>query len=285
MIFQTLDNLFYVYNGAYWAEVGAGDNLGSHTATENMQINGNWISNDGGDEGIQIADNGNVGVGTVNHAFAFEVWPGTDTSMQVGLVHIGHPLINNWASFSHVDMATSSSNYALAQNQNGRTFLNAEGTQHIQFRVGNTEVARVSSEGIGIGGNGPNATYALRLGTSANAKSAIATAWDTYSDKRLKTNIKLIPNSLDKLSQINGYYYNWKKSTDKTVQVGVMAQEVREVLPEVVTEDGEGFLAVDYSKITALLIEATKELKEEKDKEIKALKEEVDLLRKMIEKK
>ena len=76
---------------------------------------------------------------------------------------------------------------------------------------------------------------------------------------RLKTNIVKLPNALDKVSQINGYYYNWNVGTDKRKQVGVIAQEVEKVLPEIVSEDNSGIKSVDYGKLTPLLIEAIKE--------------------------
>ena len=56
-------NRFEGYNGTAWIPL-QGDNLGDHIATENLQLDGNWLSNDGGNEGIRIDDAGNVGVGT-----------------------------------------------------------------------------------------------------------------------------------------------------------------------------------------------------------------------------
>jgi hypothetical protein len=57
---------------------------------------------------------------------------------------------------------------------------------------------------------------------------------------------------------LNGYYYNWKEGEDPSVQVGVIAQEVEMALPEIVSTDSAGYKSVDYSKITALLIEVNK---------------------------
>ena len=52
---------------------GGGDNLGNHIATQNIQLNGNWLSNDGGNEGVYVRTNGNVGVGTTNPGARLEV--------------------------------------------------------------------------------------------------------------------------------------------------------------------------------------------------------------------
>jgi len=92
------------------------------------------------------------------------------------------------------------------------------------------------------------------------------------SDKRLKENIKPLDNALDKVSKINGIEFDWKpltKEEKKTIHgneghdVGVIAQEIEEVLPEVVQTRDTGYKAVKYEKIVPLLIEAIKELKTE----------------------
>jgi len=97
------------------------------------------------------------------------------------------------------------------------------------------------------------------------------------SDKRLKENIINIPNALDKIKQINGVYFDWKDKTkelgfepSQKHDVGVIAQEIQAILPEVVTlapfdyelgksKSGEDYLTVKYEKIVPLLIEAIKE--------------------------
>ena len=84
------------------------------------------------------------------------------------------------------------------------------------------------------------------------------------SDERLKTNKSRIGEPLSKLSQISGYEFDWVPATgvhDHTGHdVGVIAQEVAKVLPEIVTTRDNGYMAVKYEKLTALLIEAVKEL-------------------------
>lgn len=85
----------------------------------------------------------------------------------------------------------------------------------------------------------------------------------TASDQRLKENLTLIPNSLDKIMSVNGYTYN--KIGSDTVESGVIAQEVERVLPEVVYDiqknDGV-YKGVNYDGLIPLLLEAIKELKE-----------------------
>ena len=86
----------------------------------------------------------------------------------------------------------------------------------------------------------------------------------------LKKNISSIENAVDKVSKINGVYYNWTseaqekhKHFGKEKEVGVIAQEVEEVLPEIVQTRDDGTKAVKYERLCALLIESVKELKKE----------------------
>ena len=67
MVFNTDTGSFWFYNGNNWQEVGA-DNLGNHTATLNLQLNGNYLSGDGDSEGIMVTSTGNVGVNISNPA-------------------------------------------------------------------------------------------------------------------------------------------------------------------------------------------------------------------------
>ena len=84
------------------------------------------------------------------------------------------------------------------------------------------------------------------------------------SDQRLKDNITPISNALDKVLSISGNTFDWnEKSGKEGSDVGVIAQEILEVIPEVVTTRDNGYLAVRYEKLVPLLIEAIKELKEE----------------------
>ena len=72
---------------------------------------------------------------------------------------------------------------------------------------------------------------------------------------------------LEKLEQINGVYYNWKVNEfpenkfSEERQIGVIAQELEAVYPELVITDANSFKTVDYPKLTAILVQANKELK------------------------
>jgi len=89
----------------------------------------------------------------------------------------------------------------------------------------------------------------------------------TVSDERLKDNIKTIDNACDKVCSLRGVEYTWNNGSRKGQrEIGVIAQEVEKVIPEIVREkklslvDDEVYKTVDYEKLVAVLIEANKEL-------------------------
>ena len=92
------------------------------------------------------------------------------------------------------------------------------------------------------------------------------------SDKHLKDNITPITNAIDKVKAIGGYEFDWndKQEVYEGHDVGVIAQEIEAVMPEVVTTRENGYKAVKYEKIVPLLIEAIKEQQKQID-ELKSL--------------
>ena len=83
----------------------------------------------------------------------------------------------------------------------------------------------------------------------------------TTSDERLKDNIQLISNPIQKITQLRGVEFDWKDGMPKagTHDYGVIAQDVIKVMPELVNQRPDGYFAVDYDKIVGLLIEVVKE--------------------------
>jgi len=82
------------------------------------------------------------------------------------------------------------------------------------------------------------------------------------SDKRLKDNIIPITKSLDKINKLSGYEFDWndKQTSFKGHDIGLLAQEVQEVYPELVGEQNTGYLGVRYEKLVPLLVQGIKEL-------------------------
>jgi len=90
----------------------------------------------------------------------------------------------------------------------------------------------------------------------------IADSFNCASDQRLKKNIVPIDGALEKLDHIRGVYHDWiAEDQPQDRQIGVIAQEVQAVYPELVREGGNGYLSVNYPKLTAVLLQSIKELK------------------------
>ena len=103
------------------------------------------------------------------------------------------------------------------------------------------------------------------VSTGVNITGALVATGDVtaFSDITLKENIEVIPNSLDKVSQLRGVTFTRKDLDDKSRKSGVIAQDVEKVLPEVVTTNEDGIKTVAYGNLVGLLIESIKELKAE----------------------
>jgi hypothetical protein len=112
----------------------------------------------------------------------------------------------------------------------------------------------------------------FRIFNYAIANLAALTSEDTYavvmadsfncaSDSRLKKNIVNLDGALDKIDLIRGVYHDWIDESQGGRQIGVIAQEIQAVYPELVMEGGNGFLSVNYPKLTAVLLQSVKELK------------------------
>lgn len=136
---------------------------------------------------------------------------------------------------------------------------------------------------IGVGSlrlknGGGNALLTVTTGSVLDlGNQATVTSLVMRSDKRLKTSIKRIEKPVEKLSQLNGYTYQFK---DKNVSTaGLLAQEVKEVLPTAVAEQDDGMLSLDYNAVIALLVETVNE----QSKRIEKLEEQVSELTKSKE--
>ena len=122
------------------------------------------------------------------------------------------------------------------------------------------DVSLVNTSGnVGIG-MAPSGSYKLEV-----AGKLKTNAINETSDQRYKKNIITIPDALNKLLALRGVNYLWridefpKNNFDTTKQMGVIAQEIEKIVPEVVRTDDNGYKSVEYSKLVGLLIEAVKD--------------------------
>jgi hypothetical protein len=149
----------------------------------------------------------------------------------------------------------------------------------------NTELMRITGDGnVGIGTASPS----TRLHVSGDI---FATGNVTaYSDLRIKTNLEVISNPIEKVSQLTGYTYEMIEDPDLSTKIttrftGVIAQDLEKVLPEAVHKHNDGKYSVAYGNMAGLFVEAIKELtsenKELKNK-VKTLEERLERLEALI---
>ncbi len=124
-----------------------------------------------------------------------------------------------------------------------------------------------------------------------NGEDVVAT-----SDERYKTNIVELEQVLDNLLKLRGVYFDWNDLAKETLavsekrQIGLLAQELGEVYPELVVTNREGYKMVNYSKLTPVLIQAIREQQQQiielqmKDQKISELEERIYQLEQLIKK-
>ena len=144
----------------------------------------------------------------------------------------------------------------------GEIHLKDGGADHsvIQLDSAGTVIdTLVSDKDFFVNGNdGGTSITALRIDMSDAGAATFNNNVTAFSDERLKDNIETLEDGLAKVEQLRGVTY----TRDNREQIGVIAQEVEKILPEIVltADDEMGTKSVDYSRITAVLIEAVKDL-------------------------
>ena len=149
-----------------------------------------------------------------------------------------------------------------------------------------TESGATVRTSIGLGTASDVEFDSLGVGTPAGGTTGLIRATNDVvafysSDITFKENINIIPNPMDMVSKINGVYFDWKKDFldsrggednyfNRKKDVGVIAQEIEQVLPEIVGTRPDGTKAIKYDRLTCLLIECVKNLQNQ----INSLKKE-----------
>lgn len=118
------------------------------------------------------------------------------------------------------------------------------------------EIRALSGKTLTLGQSGSYVSVATNLTVNGDVNST--------SDIKLKTNIKTLTSSLEKILQMRGVEYD-RIDLEGKHQIGVIAQEVEEIVPELVGRSSDGTKNVSYGNITALLIEAVKEQQKQID--------------------
>jgi hypothetical protein len=245
---------------------------------------------------IQFGDSGDIDIGKITYA-------NSDNSMSFTTNTAERARITSAGDFLVTKTATQSSVVGCELKANGTIYSTIEipaltggiairnngGTDSLAGLRCYNGLADITTSGVsgsghslsisgGSSGEYARFTSAKRLGIGITAPTQalhvvgdiVATGNITayFSDERLKDFKGTIPNALDKVAQLNGYYYTPNETAqalgvdNNGVEVGVSAQEVEAVLPEIVTDSvvGKDYKTVMYEKLTPLLIEAVKEL-------------------------
>ncbi len=216
-----------------------------------------------GASSIMVIDsNGNIGIGTINPTATLHVVGGNKENLPI---EAGIELGTDTTDHTGIEITTDGGpSYIDFQNGLGEDY-------DARLWLAGDDDFRIEGSNLTVSGN-----------ICANNGSNCVLS---PSDLRLKTNITLLIHPLDKLAQLRGVTFDWNDKalalglSGDAPHIGVIAQEVEAVFPEMVTTMDNGYKAVDYSKLSAVLIEAVKELRAEKDSEIAVLQAEISDLK------
>ncbi|MDQ7013528.1 MAG: tail fiber domain-containing protein [Planctomycetota bacterium] len=263
----------------------------------------------GGGTHLAINQGGNVGIGTISPSSRLDVvGSGGAQAIEATSDHAVLPTIfaNNqgagpalWA-WGDVDIdgdVQMSGNVGIGTVSPSYPLHVETGSSLIAVYGGHTSTAGLfvgvvgesdSNNGVGVIGR---TTAATGFNVGMEGKSNSTSGFDFYasgaganygasSSRRWKKNVERIGDPLFKLSRLRGVYYDWDKEHGGHHDLGMIAEEVGEVLPEIVQyeENGIDAIGMDYSKMTPLLVEAVNALRAEKDAEIAALAADRDAI-------
>ena len=209
----------------------------------------------GNNERMRITSAGLVGIGTSSPDRELTV--GGVNNARIGILSTSNSVGASQLQFGDPD-----------NSQVGRIYYE-HSDDSMRFHTNNTERMRINSSGnVGIGITSPG--VALDVSGAIRATGDI-TAFYT-SDRTLKTNIENISDPINKVKELNGVSYNWTEAAQKKYnhlndqkEIGVIAQDVEKVLPEMVAQREDGTKAVRYERMCALLIECVKDLQNQID--------------------
>ena len=220
------------------------------------------------------AYNARVGIGTTNPAGELTVkrsWSSAYTPIYFG--NTGYTAWNRQTYDTFVLQQDDVTSFRMVE-KNGE---DTTSDQVLSFSIGDGAGAIATSaqpldffvngSPSGLAYQGLSGTKVVRMNTNGttNFYYTLTCSADViaYSDVRLKTNIETIDNANDLVNKMRGVFYNRKDTEDKSRKVGVIAQEMQKILPEVVSVSEDGTLGVAYGNIVAVLIEAVKNQQEQ----------------------
>ena len=276
----TINGRVSASNG-YTGSIGATNGVFSGSAQVDHDATTNFVANEhiNHTSVTLTAGDGLTGGGDISTSRSFAVNPDDSTieinSDEVRLKDGGilNVKVNAAAQIAHTKLNLSGSSLVSGSSQvlNGSTVLSGSGGT---WNGTSAMVTGSLFEQAWTTGDGTDSTSkttgTLIVSGGLGILNTISAGGDIIayasSDERLKDNIKPIETPLEKLSKISGNTFYWneeKQNIYKGKDYGVIAQEIKAVMPELVDTRDNGYLAVKYDKIVPLLIEAIKELKQE----------------------
>ena len=185
-----------------------------------------------GQDSLYINPNGNVGIGTTNP--------------QYGKLEInGEGNLGGVTIYTGTGGTGATFRFYIA---NDMGFITRGGA----YKKG---IAITNSDDVGIGEINPQ--YKLDVSGTIRGSNV------SPSDARLKKDVMTLDNALDLITKLRGVKFRWKEeSSGDGIHLGVIAQEVEKIFPEIVSTDSEGYRSIAYEKLVAPLIEAVKSLKQ-----------------------
>jgi uncharacterized coiled-coil protein SlyX len=164
---------------------------------------------------------------------------------------------------SNLETFTSSINTTIKTRLNAETVVSGSSQITLSSTAGGGTSANVQFGSLGIG--------MVASGTTGRIDATNDIVAYSSSDRRFKENITPIENALDKINQIGGYEFDWKEENKvehgyEGHDLGVIAQEIEAIAPELVQTRENGYKAVKYDKLVSVLIEAIKELSAKVDR-------------------
>jgi hypothetical protein len=239
--------------------------------------------------------NGNNGLLFIDYGAGPTQWDITGKGDKLYLNQTGKVNAMTFKTGGNVGIGTTEPDYKLDVTGGVRFNIPKSG-EHQDWRV-NSSDEHIALYVSGGGGIGIRKKDIGDFSFYVNGKAGGLGSW-FGSDRRWKKNVQLIPNALDKISNLNGISYEWKnkefpnKNFDKGRQLGLVAQEVEKYFPELVKEGPNGYKHMNYNGLVGVVIEAVKELKAENDivknnndqlrKELLALKDKQEAIEDML---
>ncbi|MGA1871767.1 MAG: tail fiber domain-containing protein [bacterium] len=266
--------------------------IGTTNPTQKLHVRGMCLLHDNPGDAIQLkvsagkdrtsyirfcddADSGGGNGFTVGHCFGnmgahnFYVYDAENAQTRFLIDNTGNVGIGTMSPDAKLDVegrievSTSTDQGRIDFGEGSQTILSS-GQYH--FRIQNwaineyKEVFYAHLGNVGIGTTDPG-SYKLNVAGTAYCTSG---SW-SGSDERWKKNIKPLEKSLDKVNQLQGVTYEWRREAfpaqnfPEGMQIGLIAQDVEDIVPECVQTNDDGYKSVSYEKLTAILVEAIKE--------------------------